>query len=232
MPRRHLRLLALLAALTTALLASCGAPPAPQAPQDAPPALPDGARLLADSAQAMRTVTTTRVGITVQGALPGLPIQAAEGQLTRQGSAKGTATVDQLGQVVELDFVIIKDKLYVRGPTGGFQELPAATTGVVYDPSVILDPDRGIAAVLAGGAAATTEAREQVTGVDCYRVRASFSGRALGKLVPGLSQDSTGRMWIATDGLRLVQAHFPTPTGGLTFQFSDFDAPVDITPPG
>ncbi|MGH4012681.1 MAG: LppX_LprAFG lipoprotein [Pseudonocardiaceae bacterium] len=229
MPRRHLRLLALLAALVTTLLTSCGG--AAEEREAPPPALPDGAGLLADSAEAMRTVTTTRVGIDVQGNLPGLPIQAAQGQLTREGAAKGTATVEQSGQLVELDFVIIKDRLYLRGPTGGFRVLPASTAGLVYDPSMILDPDRGVAAVLASGTAAKTEAREQVGGVDSYRVRARFSGQSLGRLVPGLTQDSTGQVWIAAEGFRLVQARFPTTGGAVTFRFTDFDAPADIIAP-
>ncbi len=224
MPRRYLCLLALLTALVTA----CGAQ---GNEQDAPPAPPEGATLLADSATAMRTVTTTRVGIDVQGELPMFPIKAAEGQLTREGQAKGTATVERFGQLLELAFVIVDDKLYLRGPTGGFQELPAAGAGLVYDPSVILDPDRGIAAVLASGAAARTETREQVGEVDAYRVQASFSGQSLSKLLPGFTQDTTAQVWIAAEGFHLVQARFPTTGGAVTFQFSDFDDRADITAP-
>ncbi|MGQ0777701.1 MAG: LppX_LprAFG lipoprotein [Pseudonocardiales bacterium] len=224
MPRRYLCLFALL----TALLTACGGL---GGEQDSPPTLPDGAELLADSATAMRTVTTTRVGIDVQGDLPTLPIRTAEGQLTREGQAKGTATVDQFGQLIELDFVIVDDKLYLRGPTGGIQELPAASAGLVYDSSVILDPDRGVAGVLASGAAARTEAREQLGELDCYRVQASFSGQSLSKLVPGFTQDTTGQVWIAAEGFYLVQARFPTTGGVVTFRFSDFDEPADITAP-
>ncbi|MGH8917291.1 MAG: LppX_LprAFG lipoprotein [Actinomycetes bacterium] len=224
MPRRCLCLLALL----TALLTACGA----EVEETNPPAtLPDGATLLADSADAMRTVTTTRVGIDVQGELPTFPIKAAKGQLTREGQAKGTATVEQLGQTIELDFVIIGEKLYLRGPTGGMRELPASGVGLVYDPSVILDPDRGVAKVLASGAAAKTEAHEQVGDVDSYRVQASFSGQSLGRLVPGFTQDTTGQVWIASAGFHLVQARFPSTGGAVTFRFTDFDAPADITAP-
>lgn len=224
MPRRCLCLLALL----TALLTACGGE---GTKKDPPAALPDGATLLADSAEVMRTVTTTRVGIDVQGELPTLPIKAAKGQLTREGQAKGTATVEQLGQVIQLDFVITDDRLYLRGPTGGMRELPASGVGLVYDPSVILDPDRGVAEVLASGAAAKTEAREQVGEVDSYRLQANFSGQSLSKLVPGFTQDTTGQVWIASAGFHLVQARFPSSGGAVTFQFTDFDAPADITAP-
>ncbi|MGH3795715.1 MAG: LppX_LprAFG lipoprotein [Pseudonocardiaceae bacterium] len=225
MPRRHLRLLALLAALVIALLTSCG-----QAGQNSPP-LPGGATLLADSAKAMRTVTTTRVNIDVQGDLPDLPIKSAEGQVTKDGSAKGTASVDFGAQPYEVTFVIIGQDLYLRGPTGGFNKMSKSSAFLVYDPTAILDPNRGAAKVLASGAGAETEGREQVDGVDAYRVRASFSGQSLGKLVPGFTQDKTAEVWIASNGFRLVRAQFPTKNGSITFRFSDYDAPADISPP-
>ena len=36
----------------------------------------------------------------------------------------GTATVEQFGATVSLEFVIVGDSLYLKGPTGGFQKLP------------------------------------------------------------------------------------------------------------
>lgn len=229
MPRRHLRLLVLLAVLITALLTSCGGGEAGK--KDVPPPLPEGPGLLAKSAEAMRTVTSTRVGIEVQGELPGVPIKSAEGQLTNEGSAKGTATLDMGQQRYEVAFVILGKDLYLRGPTGGFKKLSTTSAFLVYDPTVLLNPDRGIAKVLATGAAAKTEGREQVGGVDSYRVQASFSGQSLGKVVPGFTQDSTSQVWIAADDFRLVQGQFPTADGGVTFRFTDFNAPADITAP-
>src|SRR6201999_3837706 len=83
MPRRHRRLVALLAVLiTTVLLGSCGGN---EAGKSGAPPLPGGSELLADSAKAMRGVTSTRVSINVDGDLPGVPIKSAEGQLTNEG---------------------------------------------------------------------------------------------------------------------------------------------------
>lgn len=227
MPRRHSHLLALLVALFTALLTSCGG----LTPAENSPPLPDGAGLLADSAAAMRTATSTRVGIDVEGELPGVPIKSAEGQLSKDGLAKGTASLDMGEQLYEIAFVITGADLYFRGPTGDFRKLSRSSAFLVYDPTVILDPKQGIAAALAAGTAAKTEAREQVGGVDSFRVQARFPGQSLDKLVPGFAQDSDSRVWIAADGFRLVQAQFPTTGGTLTFRFSDYDAPVDISAP-
>lgn len=225
-----MRLVTLFAALIIALVTSCsGSGGQATAVQKA--TLPEGATLLADSATAMRAVTTTHFAVDVQGNAPGVQLRSADGQLTREGSAQGTAKVDEGRQILELQFVIIGQTLYLRPPTGPVQKLPLSFAGEVYDPSVILNPDRGIAAALASGTGATTEAREQVDGVDSYRLRVQFPAQPLGTLVPGLAPDKPSEIWVSAQGSRLVQAQFPTAYGTATVKFSEFDAPVDITPP-
>lgn len=193
--------------------------------------LPQGATLLADSAKAMRTVNTTRFAFDVQGNAPGVQLRSAEGQLTREGSAKGTAKVDEGRQLLELQFTIIGQDLYLRPPTGPVQKLPLSFAGTVYDPSIILNPDRGIAAALASGKDPSTQAREQVDGVDSYRLQVTFPAQPLGTLVPGLAPDKPSDIWVAVQGSRLIKAQFPTDTGGITAHFSDYDAPAQITAP-
>ncbi|MGH3873323.1 MAG: LppX_LprAFG lipoprotein [Pseudonocardiaceae bacterium] len=225
MPRRQLQVLAVLAALAITLITSCGTGAEQRL------ALPDGARLLADSATAMQTVTSTRFTLDVGGNVPGIPLRSADGRLTKEGSAKGTAKLNQGTQVVELEFVILGETIYLRPPTGPVQKLPLSLAGAVYNPSVILDPDRGVAAVLASGKEPTTEAREQANGVDSYRVRVNFPAQPLSTLIPGPAQDKTGQVWIAVDGSRLVQAQFPATDGTITVRFSEYDVPVEITAP-
>lgn len=220
-----MRIIALLVALVIALVTSCGGGGAQKT------TLPDGTRLLNDSATAMRTVTTIHFTIRVQGNVPGVPLRYADGRITRQGSAQGTAKVDRGGQLVQEEFVIIGDTLYLRGPTGDFQKLPSSVAGAVYDPSVILNPDRGIAALLVSGKDTTTEARELVAHVDTYRLRANFPRQSLGTLVPGLSKDTPGQVWIAVESSRVVKAQFPVSDGLISVHFADYDAPVLIDGP-
>ncbi|HEY2723126.1 MAG TPA: LppX_LprAFG lipoprotein, partial [Pseudonocardiaceae bacterium] len=101
MRSRHLRLLALLAALLVGLLTACGA--SPQQKKPPVPTLPAGAALLSKSAKAMSTVKTTKFSINVLGEVKAIPFKDAKGQLTKDGLAKGTATVE-FGQVVEVEF--------------------------------------------------------------------------------------------------------------------------------
>jgi len=219
------RLATLFAALIIALVTSCSGSGGQKT------TLPDGAALLADSAKAMRAVTTTHFAVDVQGSTPGVQLRSADGRLTREGSAQGSARVDEGRQTLELQFVIIGQTLYLRPPTGPVQKLPLSFAGAVYDPSAILNPDKGIAAGLASGTGATTEAREQADGVDSYRLRVKFPAQPLGALVPGLDPDKTSEIWVAAQGSQLVKAQFPTSYGTATVRFSDFDAPVTITPP-
>ncbi len=137
--------------------------------------LPAGDALLKESSAAMHDIKTAKFLITADGAIAGLNLHKAEGTLTREGNAKGTAQIDQSGATVELSFVIVGDKIYLKGPTGGYQALPLALAASVYDPSAILNPDRGIAKVLSTATDAKTEAIEEVDGKQAYRVAATMN---------------------------------------------------------
>ncbi|MQA15875.1 MAG: LppX_LprAFG lipoprotein [Pseudonocardiaceae bacterium] len=219
---RRQALALLLALLTLAAVPACSG---------GGPELPDGGQLLSDAAETMRGVNTARFALDVQGTVNGIDLNGAQGQLTRQGAATGTVTLDQAGQLAELRFVLTGDTLYLQGPTGGFRELPASLASSVYDPSTILDARRGVPALFGGATDAVTEAREEVDGVDTYRVRATFPAEVLGRLVPGTIRDTSGQVWIGAQQPYLVQGRFPLPDGTATVRLSEFDAPVDIAPP-
>ncbi|MGH3692808.1 MAG: LppX_LprAFG lipoprotein [Pseudonocardiaceae bacterium] len=220
---------AVFAALVLTLIASCGGISGISGQQQ--DNLPDGTQLLTDSAAAMRTVDTTHFTISAQGDIPGVSLRYADGQLTEQGSAKGIARMQQGEKLVEQDFVITGDTLYLRDPAGKYQKLPSSVSGVTYNPAVILNPERGVPAVLSSGKDATTEAREQIAGVDSYRVEATFPRESLSTLVPGVTEDTTGTVWIAAQGSRLVEAQFRKGDGLISARFSDYDVPVTINAP-
>jgi lipoprotein LprG len=224
--------LALLAVLVT--LASCTKekPAADQTSVD----LPDGGTLLTESAAAMRDVKTAKFLITADGAIAGLSLRRADGTLTKEGNAEGTAQIEQGGTNVELTFVIVGDKIYLKGPTGGYQELPLQLAATVYDPSAILDPDRGIAKVLSTATEAKTEAAEAVDGKDAWRVAATANGADLKTIIPGVAGNVPGKVWVASTGERLLKAVFTLPaeggaTGTVTVTFTEFDAPANISAP-
>jgi len=193
--------------------------------------LPPGDTLVKDSAAAMREIKTTQFLIGADGEIVGLSLRRAEGTLTREGSAKGTAQVEQSGTPVELEFVIVGDKIHLKGPTGGYQTLPLTLASSVYDPSAILDPDRGIAKVLGSATGATTEASEPVDGKDAWRVAATTTGADLAGLIPGMTNNIPAQLWIAHADKRLLKATFTLSGGTVTVTFKEFDAPVTISAP-
>ena len=199
--------------------------------------LPAGDSLLSAAAQQMRDLKTTKFLITADTPIAGLALRRAEGSLTREGSAQGSAQVEQLGANVELTFVIVGDSIYLKGPTGGYQRLPLALASTIYDPSAMLDPDRGIAKVLTTGKNAKTQARETIDGRDTYRVAATFDGAVLATILPGAKGEVPGKAWIGTDPKHLIKAAFTLPAasggnpGTATITFSAFDEPVNISAP-
>lgn len=199
--------------------------------------LPAGDELIRSAAEAMRSVQTAHFDITASGIVAGVPLRRASGTITAAGDAEGSAQIDQSGPLAELSFVVKGQTLYVKAVTGGWQKVPLALASSVYDPSKILSPDQGVANVLATASGAKTEARESVGGTDAYRVKATFNGEALSRLVPGVTADVPGQVWIGADRRVLHQGKFSVPAQGggdpatVTVTFSDYDAPVTINEP-
>jgi lipoprotein LprG len=202
------------------------------------PELPNAIELLSRGADAMRAVTSAAVDIAVDPAVTSVPIRSANGTITSDGKAEGTAVLTLGGGApLEYQLVVTGDVLYLKGPTGGFSPLPLASAAAIYDPTAILDPDRGTAALLAGADQGATEAREVSDGVDAYRVKASFPAERVAALVPGVTQPVPGVVWLDAATSRLVRAELDLPDGPagaggpVTVRMSEFDAPVSITPP-
>lgn len=222
---------------------SNGAPgpaPAPTTEPVTPTALPAAAELLGRAAGAMQGVTSASYALAVDDKVTVLPVRSAQGKVTAKGEVQGTAAMDQGGPAAELRYVLVGGALYVKGPTGGYQQLPAAAFTSIYDPAAIIDPQKGLAKALTLAAAspgASTEAAEKVAGTDTYRVAATLDlaqvptvAPAIAALAPATATPVT--WWIAADSARVVQARVDVPSGGsMTLTFTDYDAPVTITPP-
>jgi lipoprotein LprG len=196
--------------------------------------LPAGATLISDAAVAMRNVQSAHMRIETEGEVASLPMRRAEGDLLRSGDAKGTIQLAQSGVLVEYEFVLLGESIYLKGVTGGWQQLPAAVAATIYDPSAILDPDRGVVKVLTTATEPTTEAKEPVDGVEAYRVGVKLDNTAVGSLVPGVPPGVTGKLWIAETTKHLLKAVLTVPGqagGTVTISFSAFDAPVTVSAP-
>jgi lipoprotein LprG len=200
-------------------------------------ALPAGAQLMTEGDKAMSDVKSAHFVIDIKTPITGLPLSKAEGDLTREGNAKGAATIDMGGLKSEAAFVIIGQKLYLKLATGGYQELPLAVASTVYDPSAILDPQRGAAKLLRTAKNPKTEAKEQVDGKDTYKVSFEPDASALAALIPTTASGVTAAVWLDATTKRIAKAEFTIPQSGeapkgvATVTFSNYDAPVTISAP-
>lgn len=206
-----------LVALVT-LVSACTSTPSPAS-------LPDAKEVLAKSADTMAGVKSTHFAIKVDGDLPQLGVQGADGDLNAAGDAKGKAKTNQFGQLLEVDFVLAGGDLYIKGPTGGFQKLPAVLKGQVYDPTAILNPDRGVAKVLRSVRDPKTESSEGDTTV----VSGTVPKDVAASLVPGISADVASRFTL--DGSKLKTARFELTGGSVEVALSDLDKAVEVAPP-
>jgi lipoprotein LprG len=208
----------LLLVLCAALVAACSSGGGAELP-----AAPD---LMKKAAEAMKTVKSAAFSISTDGK-PQVPVRKADGRLTAAGDADGTITLDLVGTLQEITFALVGDTVHFKGPTGGFQKLTRKDLAQFYDPSAILDPARGIPQLLAGATDPRVEGEEGET----YRVAATFSGQSLAGLLPGVVQGVNGTVWLDKATSRLTKVELPLQNGTVTVTFSDFDAPITITPP-
>lgn len=199
--------------------------------------LPAASVLLSEAAAAMGEVDSAHVSLVAEGETADLPVRRADGDLKRDGDAKGTIQLDQSGVLIEYEFVVLGEVVYLKGVTGGWQEVPAALAATIYDPSAILDPERGVAKVLATASGATTEAVETIDGRRTYRVAVALDSTATAALVPGVGAGVTGKLWLdeATRRLRRAVVSIPAGesgrTGTVTIDLTDIDKPVTISAP-
>jgi lipoprotein LprG len=188
--------------------------------------LPAGPDLMKKASEAMKTVKSAAFSISTEGK-PKVPLKKADGRLTAGGDADGTITIDILGNLQEVTFALVGDTVHFKGPTGGFQKMTRQQLAQFYDPSVILEPTKGIANLLASA----TDPRVEGVESGSYRVATTFSGQVVGQIVPGVTQGVNGTVWIDQATSRLTKASLPLQGGTVTVSFSDYDAPVTITPP-
>jgi lipoprotein LprG len=197
---------------------------------------PPGGTLLQQAATATRAVTSLAFSLRTSGD-PDVKVDSADAKLLRNGNAQGSVKVTQLGLPIQLDFVVLGKTVHLRGLTGGWQRQPLSRVAGIYDPSAVLDPDRGLVQLLSTAKNPTTKGRQKVTGQDCYRVDATLAQGPLSRLVPGISADTPAELFIAKADHRVLRADVKVPsksagkTGTATVAFTDFNKPFSITAP-
>ena len=105
----------------------------------------------------------------------------------------------------------------------------------VYDPSVILNPDTGLANMLANITDAKAQGFETIGGVPTVKITGTVAAAAVNKLIPQLKASGPlpATAWIEKDAPnQLVQAQVDQSEGNsVQLTLSEWDKPVTVTKP-
>lgn len=175
--------------------------------------------------------------LTVQGKLEGLPVEKLDGDLANAPAvaAEGTADLIAFGQkIADAKFVVADGDLYAAltpgDPLSNYG--PAAN---IYDVSAILNPNTGLANVLANFSDAKADGREAINGTEAVRVTGKVSADAVNKIAPQLKASGPvpGTAWIAEGGDHSLQQVRIEPSEGnsITMTLSDWGKQVTVAKP-
>ena len=197
--------------------------------------LPDAATLLKDSNTATRNLKSVHLDLSVEGEIPNLPIKTLTGDLTNVPAvaAQGNAKLLFQGADVDANFVVIDGNLFVALSGDSYIDMgPAAD---VYDIAAILNPDTGLANVLANFSDPKSEGTETINGIDTVKVTGQVSADAVNKIAPPIAATGPvpGTAWIEKDGdHKLVRAKLePKEGSSVQMTLSDWDKPVTVSKP-
>lgn len=230
--RRTIAVALAVLALISAFLTSCSGG---EEKNDSP--LPDATELLKQSAQSTRDLKSVHLELRVTGSIPELPVESLSGDLMNAPTvaAQGKANILFLGSKLEdVEFLVVEGNLYASLTPGGKPELfgPAAD---VYDVSAILNPDTGLANVLANFTEGKAEGREKINGINTVKVTGKVSKEAVDKIASqiGATGPVPSTAWIREDGNHeLVRAKLePSQGNAVEMTLSEWGKTFTVTKP-
>jgi len=223
------RIIAILATLLAAALLVSGCSKKSSDP------LPDAAGLLKQSIATTKALTSAHLEIVVNGKIDGLPVKKLSGDLTNVPAVaiSGSSTISMGGSDVDVQLVVVDGTLYAALTPNSWLDMgPAAE---VYDPSVILNPDDGLANMLTAISDPKSEGFETIGGVPTVKITGQVRADAVNKLIPQLKASGPipATAWIEKDAPnQLVQAQVDQSDGNnVQLTLSEWDKPVTVTKP-
>ncbi|WP_395111296.1 LppX_LprAFG lipoprotein [Actinomadura sp. SCN-SB] len=197
----------------------------------------DGAQVLRQASAAMANLKSVGFTVTTEDKPP-VAVRGGDIKLLRAGDAEGTLTIVQSGQSVEMKIVAVGQSVYIKGVTGGWRQVPKALASSLYDPSAVLDPNRGISKLLSSVTGVKAEGREKADGKDSYRVGVTLPKAAIEGLIPGIRSDVRGQVWVSSSDHKLIKVRGEIPPlaeggekGSVVITFTEFDHPYTIKAP-
>ena len=226
------RLFTVLAALSiaTALIAGCSS----GAKQSGAP-LPDATTLVKQSSDVTKNLKSAHLVLSVIGKVPGLPIKTLTGDLTNSPAtaASGNVQLTLGGSDVDANFVVVDGELYATLTPNKWSDFGKAAD--IYDVSAILNPDTGVANLLANFADAKAEGRDTINGENTIRISGNVPADAVNKIASQLNatKATPTTVWIEETGNhQLAQVKMDKSSGNsVQMTLSNWNQPVQVTKP-
>jgi lipoprotein LprG len=228
--RRHFTAVLASLSIATALIAGCSS----GSKQSGAP-LPDPTQLVTQSTATTKNVKSAHLVLTVTGKVPGMPIKVLTGDLTTSPTtaASGNTTLTLAGSDIQADFAVVDGDLYATLTPNKWSDFGKASD--IYDVSVILNPDSGLANALANFSNAKAEGRETINGQDTIKISGNVSADAVNKIAPPFSASGPvpATVWIQETGdHQLVQANLQkSPGNSVQMTLSNWGEAVNVTKP-
>jgi lipoprotein LprA len=201
----------------------------------------DAATILKAAADTLRKLTGMHVNLAVKGNVPNFLVTKLTGDISTkpQTVATGTATV-YLGHTEapqDAKFVFVDGHLYSDlGKAGTYTDFGNGKS--IYNVSVLLDPNKGLANVVSKLQGASVAGTEQVNGIATTKITGNSSADDITtlagyKLTAKDVKTVPTTVWIASDGSsHLVKIQInPTGDSSVTLTMSDWGKHVTATKP-
>jgi lipoprotein LprG len=222
---------ALAALATLVLLAACSGPGTSQ---------PDPGRVLRDAGHAMASVKSVKAdakfgpGVSLQG----LTLTTASSSVHLPDQSDTTFKVKQGDFLVDVRVVTSGGHVYLRLPFSRFSELSDTQAAEIPNLARLLDPNSGLASVLAAGKNPNYQGTEKIGDADSDKVSTSYTAAQVGQLL-GLTPAGpvNATVWAGQSDhlVRRVILAGPLLQAGKNVQVEvdlhDFNRPVEITAP-
>lgn len=201
----------------------------------------DAQALLDQASKTTQLTDAVHLKLTVDAKVLGLPVQSLDGTVVTKPSpaAKGSGSFRVKEEYQNIEFVIVDGKLYTKESGGEFKDAGDITGGgqKSYDPSVVLDKDKGLSNVLSKFRDPKAAPAADHNGVKAVKVTGKLDSSDFDSIFPtrgpgALKGEHPATAWIAADAPNnLVQLTITTDNGNITLVTDKWQEPVTITKP-
>jgi lipoprotein LprG len=213
--------------LVLAAFCGCGAPP------------PAAAPLLQQASDRMSQLKGFHFRMQVTGYTGNNePVQAAEGD-AHPPDLRASVDLREGGFLVQVEVIFSGARIYLKSITGGWQRLTDAQVAQFFDARTLFDAHAGLFAAMRDTQAPALGNVEKVNGHDTYPVSGGVTAGRIHQLLSLIRDQGSYRAtyWIESPANILWRARLsgnlfdPAQAATITFDFSNHDHPVSVTPP-